>query len=87
MSYSINASGHVPSGTEDQPPSAIEAELAVKLHEVFADPKYGCSTATFYGQHIGQVDLNATATPGVGDEGGHTQADADSDGAEQPEGD
>lgn len=71
MSYTISASGHIAdqetaTGETPQTPPEIEAELAVKLHELLSQPKYGCTNATFYGQHAGQVNL--TAGPGQADE-------------------
>lgn len=65
MSYSISASGHITeqeaaAGETPQTPADIEAELAVRLHEILSQPKYGCGPATLYGQHTGTVDLVAT---------------------------
>jgi hypothetical protein len=59
MSYS--ASGHIAEGHGDQTPENLEAELTVRLHEVLTDPKYGCTTASLYGQYAGTVNLLAAA--------------------------
>jgi len=72
MTYSASISGHVTdqeseAGETPQAPAEIEAELAVKLHELLSQPKYGCSAATFYGQHDGQVDLLATGGTAAAD--------------------
>lgn len=80
MTYSISISGHVTEqesdGTMPQTPAQIEAELAVKLHELLSEPKYGLSAAQFWGQHIGgPVNLAATVTPAAGDD---DQDDGDS---------
>jgi hypothetical protein len=65
MSYSLSVSGHVNEAETPEAPSAaeVEAELSVALHELLSQPKYGCGSATFYGQHIGSVDLLAAAKP------------------------
>lgn len=63
MSYSISASGHI---TDQE--AEIEAELAVKLHELLSQPKYGCSIASLGGQHVGYVDLLESNEPQPGAE-------------------
>jgi hypothetical protein len=71
MSWSLSASGHiaqqeaVDGDTEPQAPEQIEAELAVKLHELLSQPKYGCSFATLYGQFTGHVNLSAVTSEPV----------------------
>jgi hypothetical protein len=80
MSYTITASGHVaeqpgpsqpaPGGTGETT-AEVEADLAVRLHDVLSRPAFGCGKATFYGQHIGQVDLLAGLTPAVSLDGRH----------------
>jgi hypothetical protein len=65
VSYSISAYGHIAQqeaaeGEDAQTPGQIEAELAVRLHEVLANPEYGCTSATLFGL-FGPVNLLATA--------------------------
>jgi hypothetical protein len=74
MSWSLSATGHIAeqesSGdVKPQAPEEIEAELAVKLHELLSQPKYGCSSATLYGQFTGSVNLNATSEPTAAESG------------------
>jgi len=45
MSYSVNVSGHTPG--ED-----VERELADRLSEILADPKYGAGSAAFSGSYV-----------------------------------
>jgi hypothetical protein len=72
VSYTITASGHVaeqPGPSQPAPGGTgatteeVEADLAVRLHEVLSRPAYGCGSARFYGQYIGDVDLLAAVTP------------------------
>lgn len=74
MSWSLSATGHIAQQesdgeTEPQAPEQIEAELAVKLHELLSQPKYGCSSAALYGQFTGPVYLNATSEPTAAESG------------------
>jgi len=45
VSYSVNVSGHTPG--ED-----VERELADRLSEILADPKYGAGSASFNGSYV-----------------------------------
>lgn len=70
VTYTVNISGHIEPVTDPagdaQTAEEIEAELAVELHELLSQPKYGCSSATLYGQVTGQVNLTATVRPTAG---------------------
>jgi hypothetical protein len=59
MSWSLNASGHVPApeAAADLPAPvpdamAVEAELYEALKAVLSDPKYGTATSSFGGSHV-----------------------------------
>jgi hypothetical protein len=45
VSYSVNVSGHTPGDD-------IERELADRLSEILADPKYGAGSAAFNGSYV-----------------------------------
>jgi hypothetical protein len=45
VNYSVSVSGHTPG--ED-----VERELADRLSEIVADPKYGADSATFNGSFV-----------------------------------
>jgi hypothetical protein len=45
MTWSLNASGHT--GREDD-----ERELADRISEILADPKYGASSSSFGGTYV-----------------------------------
>lgn len=56
MSFSLNASGHVPAanpavGTA-QDAAATELALYEALRGVLADPRYGVTNSSFGGQHV-----------------------------------
>ena len=80
MTWSLTASGHVadqPGPSQPAPggtgvtAAELEAQLAVRLHEVLGRPVNGAAAAMFYGQHIGQVDLLAHGGPGLSLDGRH----------------
>jgi hypothetical protein len=54
MSWSLNASGHVPA--QDPPSTADSAATEMELYEalkaVLSDPKYGASSSSFGGSHV-----------------------------------
>jgi len=55
MSWSLNASGHVPAPDPSSTPAdsaAIEMELYEALKAVLSDPKYGASASSFGGSHV-----------------------------------
>lgn len=55
MSFSLNASGHVPTQAADGTPqdtAATELELYEALKGVLSDPKYGVAASSFGGSHV-----------------------------------
>lgn len=62
MSWSLNASGHVPAVPAPDPSAdpvapapdaaAVEMELYEALREVLTDPKYGTAASSFGGSHV-----------------------------------
>jgi hypothetical protein len=58
MSWSLNASGHVPAQESPDPAApapdamAVEVELYEALKAVLADPKYGTAASSFGGSHV-----------------------------------
>lgn len=64
MSWTLNASGHVPSAVPAEPvdppavvssgqdAAAVEMELYEALKAVLADPKYGTAASSFGGSHV-----------------------------------
>ena len=57
MSWSLNASGHVPAPDPAADPpapdsAAVELELFEALRAVLADPKYGTAASSFGGSHV-----------------------------------
>lgn len=54
MSWSLNASGHVPNPDPASTvgSAAVEMELYEALKALLADPKYGTSASSFGGSHV-----------------------------------
>jgi len=55
MSFSLTASGHIPSAAADgtaQDATQVELELYEALKAVLGDPKYGCASSSFSGSHV-----------------------------------
>jgi hypothetical protein len=60
MSWSLNASGHVPAPAQSDAPdaapapdaAAVEMELYEALKAVLSDPKYGTGASSFGGSHV-----------------------------------
>ena len=55
MSFSLNASGHVPATASDgtpQDPIATELALYEALRAVLANPAYGVGNSAFGGSHV-----------------------------------
>jgi hypothetical protein len=61
MSWSLNASGHVPASVPSADPAAepvaqdvtaIEVELYEALKAVLSDPKFGTVASSFGGSHV-----------------------------------
>lgn len=64
MSYSVSISGHIDTSSPDA--AGIEADLAVKIHEVLTSrPEYGVMAASMSGQFSGQVNLLAAPATGT----------------------
>ena len=51
MTWSLNAGGHN-AQADNAEREAVERELADRLSEIFADPKYGTSSASFGGNFV-----------------------------------
>lgn len=55
MSWSLNASGHVPATAPDGTPqdtAATELGLYEALRQVLTDPRYGVVASSFGGSHV-----------------------------------
>ena len=62
MSWSLNASGHVPAAVPDpadptttgpaQDTVAVEVELYEALKAILEDPRYGTAASSFGGSHV-----------------------------------
>jgi hypothetical protein len=54
MSWQIQASGHIRVDANDSTAdaAALESELAARIGEILAEPKYGCTTSRVDGNHI-----------------------------------
>jgi hypothetical protein len=54
MSWQIQATGHIraTSSVPAAAAAALETELAVRIGEILAEPKYGCTTSRVDGNHI-----------------------------------
>jgi hypothetical protein len=64
MSWSLNASGHVPAAVPVDPSAdpatvappqdavSVEVELYEALKAILADPKYGTAASSFGGSHV-----------------------------------
>jgi|HubBroStandDraft_1064217.scaffolds.fasta_scaffold2128887_1 hypothetical protein len=50
MTWSLSAGGHNSGDNAER--EAVERELADKLSEILADPKYGASSASFSGNFV-----------------------------------
>lgn len=67
MSWSLNASGHIPAADAAGAPQdalALETDLYERLREILADPKYGASGSSFGGSHVSGA-LHELDAPGI----------------------
>jgi hypothetical protein len=76
MSWSLNASGHVPTPEGAENSAEVERELHDELRAVLSKPKYGAANSIFAGNHVQGEPHKPRAAHGA------TADDEDADGTE-----